>query len=1087
MSMDDTSSTSSQATLTARLDQEFPIVGIGASAGGLDAIERLFDHMPINTGMAFVIVQHLSPDFKSLMNELLARHTEMPIFRVESGMTVQPNHIYLIPPKKNMKLANGRLMLIEQEKKGTVNLPIDIFLTSLAESAGDRAVAVILSGTGSDGTRGVTEVHKHGGLVLAQDSESAGFDIMPRSAVETEVVDIVCPPERMPEKLMEYNSGSGFHPDPEPDDEFGALVAIDAVEGARSEIFRMFRHQFGIDFTLYKEATMNRRIERRIQLTNTDGIEEYLRKLETDNDELETLYRDLLVEVTQFFRDPEAFDVLRKKVVPLLVRDAPEGGEIRVWAPGCATGEEAYSLAMLFHSEIEDSGKDATVKVFATDVHSKSLEYGSAGVYTQSAMASLPEEFQNRYFTSNGDLYHVTRELRQVVIFAPNDLTRDPPFTKMDLISCRNVLIYLEPKVQKRILSLFHFGLRTRGVLLLGPSESLGDLDIEFDTIDRNWRVFRKERDVRLPLASRLPMTSPISKALPGVTPFVAKSPQRDGRDALVGAYEQLLSKYVPPSLLVNENHELLHSFGSARELLIQPEGRPTLDVLKLVKGDLRMAISAALHKANQSRASVTFRSVRVRSGECDRLFEVVVDPYIRANERLYLISLEEVELPVVPVTEGDQFDVQEQSNKRISILEQELAYTGESLQSTVEELETSNEELQSTNEELLTSNEELQSTNEELHSVNEELYTVNAEHKQKIEELTELTTDMDNLLKSTEIGTLFLDSERCIRMFTPSIASAFNVLEQDIGRPIDHIAYKLKYPDLLDDISAVLAGGDSMEHEVESEDHRTFLQRIRPYHTSRGEIGGITMTFTDISALKEVEQTRQRNAELKRSNRDLQDFAYAVSHDLNTPLRHISDSCRDLSEPINVNLSEQQQKEFKQIVAASSDLTRMIQGLLTYSRVSTRGKELVPVDANTVVSVAIEELQLELTESETSITIADLPTVRVDEDQLKQVFVQLVDNALKYRADRPLEISINCSSNNGYWRFEVVDNGIGIEQRHLERVFVVFQRLGFQPEVAGDGLGLALCKRIIERHGGKIGVKSEAGEGSTFYFTLPM
>jgi len=344
----------------------------------------------------------------------------------------------------------------------------------------------------------------------------------------------------------------------------------------------------------------------------------------------------------------------------------------------------------------------------------------------------------------------------------------------------------------------------------------------------------------------------------------------------------------------------------------------------------------------------------------------------------------------------------------------------------------------------------------------------------------------MDNLLKSTEIGTLFLDSQLCIRMFTPAIASAFNILDQDVGRPIGHIAYKLKYPNLLEDIAQVLEEGDSMEHEVESEDQRTFLQRIRPYRSARGEIDGIAITITDISALKEVAHARQRNAELSRSNRELQDFAYAVSHDLNAPLRHISNSCRDLSEPVQVSLTEQQQQEFKQIVEASSDLTRMIQGLLAYSRISTRGRERVSVDTSSVVSAAMHELQLELTDAQTNIVVGDLPTVRADELQLQRAFYELLDNAIKYRADRPLEINIQCKEQSGYWRFEISDNGSGIEERHLERVFVVFQRLGFQPEIAGDGLGLALCKRIIERHDGRIGVKSTPGEGSIFYFTIP-
>ncbi|MEM6329334.1 MAG: chemotaxis protein CheB, partial [Planctomycetota bacterium] len=703
-----------EATPPSAKQPGFHVVGIGASAGGLDAIERLFDNMPADTGMAFVIVQHLSPDFKSLMEELLARHTSMIIHRVEDGMALEPNHIYLIPPKKNMVLSEGKLLLTDQESDGALNLPIDIFFRSLAQDAARRAVAIILSGTGSDGSRGIQEVHNVGGLVLAQDLDSAGFDGMPRSAASTKVVDVVCPPERMPSRLAEYldmpRHLGGEHP----------RIAEDVTQdGDKLEIFRLFRHKYGIDFSLYKPATIDRRIERRVQLTRSADTREYVEKLDTDADELENLYRDLLVEVTQFFRDPDAFQSLRREVIPGLVKDAARGGEVRMWVPGCATGEEAYSLAMMLHSAIREEQRDITPKVFATDVHARSLEYASAGVYSAAAVANVPEEFKKRYFKANGDLYHVNKELRQTVIFAPSDLTRDPPFTKIDLISCRNVLIYLEQRVQKKILSLFHFGLRAGGVLFLGPSETLGDLSSEFKTIDRHWRVYRKQRDVRLPMATRMPMNPALSRVVLRQSPFVARQPQQDVGQTLITAYEQLLTKYVPSSLLVNEFFELVHSFGDARQLLEQPEGRPTLDVLKLVKGDLRMALSAALHKASQQRSSVVYRGVRLRTDDGEAQYKVVVEPFVKSNERMYLICLEEIEAPSKPTQSEEDFNASEQSSERITVLEQELAYTRESLQSTVEELETSNEELQSTNEELIASNEELQSTNEELHSVN--------------------------------------------------------------------------------------------------------------------------------------------------------------------------------------------------------------------------------------------------------------------------------------------------------------------------------------------------------------------------------
>lgn len=1080
MSDDTSSALSSEQNKILKSDNLY-VVGVGASAGGLDAIERLFGNMPIDSNMAFVVVQHLSPDFESLMDELLARHTSMPIHRVKDGMQVEANGIYLIPPKKNMMLSQGKLLLTDQDSAGSLNLPIDIFFRSLAQDVGNRAIAIVLSGTGSDGSRGLRDVHDAGGLVLVQDLESASFDGMPRSAASTEVVDVVCPPELMPQRIQEYLRNPVEFDREQihyPDDLTGT--------GDRYEIFRLFRHKFGIDFSLYKPATIDRRIERRVQLTRSNDLKSYVESLESNTEELDTLYRDLLVEVTQFFRDPESFDIVRTEVIPRMVADAEPDNELRAWVPGCATGEEAYSLAMLFQDEIARTDKDISFKVFATDVHQNSLEMASSGVYTRAALENVPEDFQSKYFTASGDLYHITRELRQRVIFAPNDITRDPPFTKIDFISCRNVLIYLEPKVQKKVLSLFHFGLETGGILFLGPSESLGDLANDFATIDRHWRIYRKERDARLPMSARLPMTSALSRVISQRPPFVAKSPLQGTDPILANAFHELLTKYVPPSLLVNEYFELVHSFGDATKLLIQPEGRSTLDVLKMVNGDLRMAMSAALHKASQQRSPVVYKGVRVNLDDEELQYKVVVEPFFKDNHRMYLISMDRIEVPVAPEPSEEQFDVQEQSTERISVLEQELSYTRESLQSTVEELETSNEELQSTNEELIASNEELQSTNEELHSVNEELYTVNAEHKQKIEELTQLTNDMDNLLKSTHIGTVFLDRSLHIRMFTPAISAAFNMLDQDIGRPIDHIAFRLDHPNLMGDVSDVMQHAKPIERECKGADQKTYLFRVMPYRTGANRMDGIAMTVTDITAVKEVEKAQQRNVDLAQANKDLQDFAYAVSHDLQAPLRHLGDACQELKRTMSPVELESYEQMISQIGNSSASLSRMIQGLLTYSRVSTRGKTFGPVDCEEILVDAVEELSEQITDTRAEVTSDDLPTIRADDRQITRVFLELLDNAVLYRGKTEPKIHIGCRKDETDWLFSFEDNGVGIEERHYERIFIIFQRLGFKPEVRGNGLGLALTKRIVERHGGRIWVESVPEEKTTFYFTIP-
>ena len=824
------------------------VVGIGASAGGLEAIERFFDNVPEDCGLTFVIVQHLSPDFKSLMDELLARHTKLPIHRVENGLEIQPNAIYLIPRKKNMVLSSGRLMLTDHDQKSGLNLPIDLFFQSLAQDMGDRAIAVILSGTGSDGSRGIKELHEAGGLVVVQDPESAAFDGMPKAALATGLADVVLAPTAMPAKILQYSRHpvrSEFH-----------KVRFDIQAGDElSAVFSMLRRHFGVDFSLYKPGTLARRMERRMTLQNIHSLADYLTHIEANEEELNALYRDLLVEVTQFFRDKKAFELIKTEVIPKLVEQASEDG-IRVWVPGCATGEEAYTLAMLFHEYAETNKRALDLKIFATDVHRNSLDIAGAGAYRESSVADLPKHYLDRYFVHKRNQYVVGQDLRKLVIFAPHNLTKDPPFTKLDLITCRNVLIYINPATQRKILSLFHFGLRVGGVLFLGPSETLTEAEEEFDVIDRHWKIFRKRRDVRLSAGTGL-ASMPLSDTalnirhqMPGQIKTETSFPE---------AYEGLLARYVPPSLLLNERHELVHSFGDARKYLHVPEGKATNDVLKMVDDSLRIAISSALHQSGKSKEPLVYTGVRVTGGGRESLLKISVVPLPtkRSQSHYYLVCLEEEAKPVEAAQPLKLFDVHGQSAERITVLERELMYTKEHLQSTIEELETSNEELQSTNEELVASNEELQSTNEELHSVNEELYTVNAEHQRKIDELTQLTSDMDNLLASTEIGTIFLDLDQTIRKFTPAIGRLFNLLPHDVGRPLKHISNNLSIDNdtLAELMERVRTESAAVEQEVAGPNRQSLLLRVLPYHAQNGEVAGTVLTFVDISAVKQAKK----------------------------------------------------------------------------------------------------------------------------------------------------------------------------------------------------------------------------------------
>lgn len=845
------------------------LVGIGASAGGLEALESFFSHLPADSGMAFIVIQHLSPDFKSLMSELLARHTEMPIYRVRDGMTVEANAVYLIPPKKDMAINGGAFVLTDKDPQQSLSLPIDLFFHSLAHEARERAIAIVLSGTGSDGSRGIRSIHEASGLVLVQDERTAKFDGMPRSALATGIPDLVLAPEAMPEALMRYARHPFSARQAQPSQHEQLLP--DTGSGI-DRILAMLVSKYSIDFSQYKPTTVVRRIERRILLKQYQGLEEYVRELRQNEEELEALYKDLLIGVTRFFRDPEAFRFLETAVLPKLVTEQSMQDGFRVWVAGCATGEEPYSIAILLHELTAKLGLPQNFKIFATDAHRESLEAASAGVYNESSILDVTPERLQRYFLKQEGQFRISPEIRRFVVFAPQNVIKDPPFTKIDLLTCRNLLIYFKPAAQRKALSLFHFALNVGGVLFLGPSETAGDLYDDFEVIEQHWKFLQKKRDLRQsPLSLAL---GPALPALRGPAPVRTSPPPGDLR--LLRAYDALLERFVPPSLLLNDRCEVVHSFGDASRYLKPPSGRASLEVLQLVRDELRVPLSAAIQKVLQDRASSGYEGIRIEINGEHQLVKLTVNPLPERNtDTLYLhVSFEAIRRAVPIPTETEEYQPREEVRQRMADLEQELQYTREHLSATVEELETSNEELQATNEELVASNEELQSTNEELHSVNEELYTVNAEYQNKIDELTQLTNDMDNLLISTDIGTVFLDTQFRIRRLTPALERSFHVLPQDVGRPIDHIASNLEHATLMEDLRQVLSSGEMIEREVRNRSGSWLLMRILPYRVETGAIEGVVVTFTDVSAMRRAQQDLRQS---ESNFRQLADFVNAT------------------------------------------------------------------------------------------------------------------------------------------------------------------------------------------------------------------
>ncbi len=850
-------------------------VGIGASAGGLEALQEFFGHIPSDTGAVFIVAQHLSPDYKSMMPELLSRYTKMPIAQASDGVELHANHVYLMPPKKNMMLGEGRLLLSDQVPDTQPQMPIDFFLRSLAENYQHKAVGVVLSGTGSDGTRGIKAMKEAGGLVMIQEPASAKFDGMPMSAYRTGLADLLLPPDEMGDSLVSYfrhPSISGKQPlmDNTSDEETTTL----------ENIFQLLRNQSAINFSHYKASTVARRIERRLGINQLATLNAYHRLLVDSPRELQTLGKELLIGVTRFFRDEKICERIEKEVVPGIVSRAIKRNEpVRIWVAGCSTGEEAYSLAMMFNEYISENKLMCKVHIFATDVDSDAIAEASSGRYPFDIEHDINEARLRTYFVRKDDGYVVSPKLREMVIFATHNMLEDPPFSHIDLVSCRNVLIYFQHIAQKKVLASLFFALRQHGVLWLGPSESLGDLQTHFDVVDDRRKIFRKVSNQRVPIGTTPPGLSangrfPVNQVMPVMssTSRPAKTTGVPGMDTVT---ERIIDEYAPDSIILNAQFDAVHVYGDVDDY-VKPfrPGKVTNNIKDIIVDDLAVAVSTALYRCEKNLEDIFYEdvSVRTKKGK-DYLIDLAI---------LYITDKDIVGSPVFYVvqflnnkqelTDKDKekisFNASEHSRQRIRDLELELVKKQEHLQVTIEELETTNEELQSANEELMSANEELQSTNEELQSVNEELYTVNSEYQEKIAELIEANDDLDSVINATNIGIVFLDRTLSIRKFTPVATNYIHLRDNDVGRPFHHISHELKYPDIMADIAHVGKEGVTIEKSIFSNSDHALLMRILPYRYSGSDTqSGVVLTLTNISRQRFVEGALERAQESLRSS----------------------------------------------------------------------------------------------------------------------------------------------------------------------------------------------------------------------------
>lgn len=1070
--------------------EHLPVVGIGASAGGLRALQRFFGGLPKDTGMAFVVIVHLDPHHESQMAELLQASSAMPVRQVSRSLSVEPDHVYIIPPDKDLAMADGQLRVSPRAGTAGGRTPIDLFFRTLAETQGAGAIGVVLSGTGSDGAQGIRWIKERGGLTMAQASADAEYDGMPRSAIATGQVDVVLPAAELAMELARLRLAASAIALPA---EGGELDGGDAA--ALGEILGHVRAKTGLDFTGYKPATVLRRLERRMQFAGTGKLDDYLGVLRGSSTETSTLFSDFLICVTSFFRDPEAFEALERKVVPALFADKGPDDDVRVWVAGCATGEEAYSLAILLSEHAEGLREPPRIQIFATDVHEKSFTFAREGLYPESIRADVSPVRLARYFSREPEGYRVKKSVREKVLFATHDLLKDPPFLRLDLASCRNVLIYLQRDTQQRLLELLHYALRPGGHLFLGSSESADAAPRLFAAVDKKWHVYRSV-DGPHPLAYR---PSKLTAGEPRA-PSAAVASQRRPTPTFGALHQQLVEAYAPPSLVVSADEEVVHISEQAGRYLRHPGGVPTNKLLDMVEGDLRVTLRTLLRSALRTGMPAEAPKVRFDVDGKHRRLKVSVHPLPGPDPAgtFLLVVFDEhsgtraARPSAADGAESDRAASLEQLEQELKETKAQLAATSEEHETTIGELRASNEELQSITEEQRAVAEELEASKEELQSINEELRTINQEHRIRNEELAQVNTDLVNLIDSTDIGTVFLDRDLRIRRYTPPVAELFNFVAADVGRPITHVTHRLDYRDLEDDLRAAMRTRARSEREVTTSDGRWFVVRLSPYRAIDDSIDGVVLTLVDTTDRKRAELEREillRRAEDASTAKT--NFISAMSHEFGTPLNAIVGYAEILREGAAGPVTPDQREKLRRISANAWHLERMVKDILASAR---GGRMTIEVKRETVELAALVRQVARTTESLAEakgltivVEVPDEPTTIVtDPTKLHQVLVNLTGNAIRYTDRGRIHLRARVDAETVV--LELEDTGIGIAPEHLERIFEQFWQVdqGRTRARGGTGLGLMLSRDLARALGGDVEVESELGRGSLFRVRLP-
>ncbi len=1043
------------------------IIAIGASAGGLDEIISFFDHTP-SDGVSYVIVQHLSSDFKSRMVEVLARHSKLAVKEAEQGMKIKSNEVYLIPSDKFMIVENDSLLLTDKDRSKGPHLTINTFFNSLAKNSGKKAIGIILSGLGSDGTEGVEAIKNEGGMIIARDPSTTQFGSMPSCAIASGVVDFVLEPELMPDIIEDFVKHHGFSVD-----------EIKENTKVIEEITAYVNEQSPLDFTDYKYATIFRRIKRRAAANNIVSLEKYLVFLKETPLELEILIQNFLISVTAFFRDEKAYEVLETIVIPeMLSRHSPED-ELRFWVAGCATGEEAYSIAILVKEQLTGKFEHTEVKIFATDIDSTALLQAGKGLFAASSVKPVSENRLKRFFVDELGQFRVTAEIRKMVIFAKHDLVKNPPYCNMHFISCRNLLIYMAPPLQKKVYNMLLFGLMTDGYLFLGSSENPTPIAKHLEVVHSIWKIYKNletKRAINFEVFS-LPKIAEIKDISARKTP--AKVSSHSIEEAI---NTTLVNETNMLAICIDANNQVLKTYGDTTNFLLQKNFNSNL--ADLLPRPLAVAFNALCINAKKTKETKRINGITIRQGEEDINVGITVSSLnLKKGDQGLLLVIFKAEKYDAEAQPAVMYDEQLYFNQYTILLEEELKDLQEKLQSTYEQLDASNDNMQSYNEELLSSNEEMQSTNEEMQSVNEELHTINAEFQLKNKELQDVNDDLNNYFRSNINGQLFVNNDLLLMKFSPGTVKQINLLPTDIGRPLSNISTNIKFETIENDINKVIAEGGVITKEIETDNGKWYQVMTMPYIHTNNKSNGAILTFNDITKLKKTQQELdKRNESLLRINADLDNFVLTASHDLLGPLGNIEMSIGLMN---TIKVADPKLEKFISIIDNSVKKFRsLINDIANIAKVESEMITMEWADVEGILNNIEWSLDDKIKESGSTINRnLEVTHIFFSKKNLRSILYNLISNSIKYKSEKNPVINIHTYKDKDNVLICVEDNGMGIPKEDIKTIFKLYGRLG--NNVEGHGIGLSLAKKIVDAAGGNIIVESQPGKGSKFTVCL--